>query len=59
MRSSSPIAGAQYHWSAEHAPRKWRALVSYIQGWVTVTGWVAAIGLYDHPISATLMLTKM
>lgn len=22
---------------------KWRALISYIQGWVTVTGWVAAV----------------
>jgi choline transport protein len=40
---SSPIAGAQYHWSAEHSPPKWRALISYVQGWVTVTGWVAAM----------------
>ncbi|KIX09250.1 uncharacterized protein Z518_00329 [Rhinocladiella mackenziei CBS 650.93] len=43
MASISPIAGAQYHWSAEHSPRKWRALISYIQGWVTITGWVAAV----------------
>ncbi|KAK5194141.1 hypothetical protein LTR99_005628 [Exophiala xenobiotica] len=43
MASISPIAGAQYHWSAEHSPIRWRALVSYIQGWVTITGWVAAI----------------
>ncbi|KEF51477.1 uncharacterized protein A1O9_12394 [Exophiala aquamarina CBS 119918] len=43
MASISPIAGAQYHWSAEHSPIRWRALISYIQGWVTVTGWVAAV----------------
>ncbi|KIW68325.1 hypothetical protein PV04_04278 [Phialophora macrospora] len=43
MASISPIAGAQYHWSAEHSPPRWRALISYVQGWVTVTGWVAAV----------------
>ena len=40
---SSPIAGAQYHWGAEHSPPRRRALISYVQGWVTVTGWVAAV----------------
>ena len=40
---SSPIAGAQYHWSAEHSPPRFRAIVAYVQGWVTVTGWVGAV----------------
>lgn len=40
---SSPIAGAQYHWTAEHAPPRARAFVSWIQGWVTLCGWQAAI----------------
>ncbi|KIW92549.1 uncharacterized protein Z519_06396 [Cladophialophora bantiana CBS 173.52] len=43
MASISPIAGAQYHWSAEHSPVRWRAIISYVQGWVTITGWVAAV----------------
>ncbi|KIW12030.1 hypothetical protein PV08_09304 [Exophiala spinifera] len=43
MASISPIAGAQYHWTAEHAPVRWRAIISYIQGWVTITGWVAGV----------------
>ena len=40
---SSPIAGAQYHWTAEHAPPAWRAFASWIQGWITLCGWQAAI----------------
>ena len=42
-RRSSPIAGAQYHWTAEHAPKKYRIFISYLQGWITVLGWQAAI----------------
>ena len=40
---SSPIAGAQYHWTAEHCPKRYRAFLSYLQGWITVLGWQAAI----------------
>jgi choline transport protein len=40
--SSSPIAGAQYHWTAEHSPPKLRAFLSWIQGWVTILAWQAS-----------------
>ena len=40
---SSPIAGAQYHWTAEHSPPKLRAFLSWIQGWVTLLAWQAAL----------------
>ncbi|KAF1985419.1 amino acid transporter [Aulographum hederae CBS 113979] len=43
MASISPIAGAQYHWTAEHSPPQVRVFMSWIQGWVTVVGWQAAI----------------
>jgi len=51
---SSPIAGAQYHWSAEHAPQKWRPFVSWVQGWVTVTGWVAAVASVCYLIATMI-----
>ncbi len=38
---SSPIAGAQYHWTAEHSPRELRAFLSWVQGWVTILAWQA------------------
>jgi choline transport protein len=40
---SSPIAGAQYHWTAEHSPLKFRAFLSWIQGWVTILAWQATL----------------
>ncbi|KAF7505238.1 hypothetical protein GJ744_001101 [Endocarpon pusillum] len=43
MASISPIAGAQYHWTAEHSPPKLRAFLSWAQGWITVIAWQAAI----------------
>ncbi|ERF74053.1 hypothetical protein EPUS_03868 [Endocarpon pusillum Z07020] len=43
MASISPIAGAQYHWTAEHSPPKLRAVLSWAQGWITVLAWQGAI----------------
>lgn len=43
MASISPIAGAQYHWTAEHAPPRARPMLSWIQGWVTLLGWQATV----------------
>ncbi|KAF2100149.1 amino acid transporter [Rhizodiscina lignyota] len=43
MASISPIAGAQYHWTAEHAPPRFQAFFSYVQGWLTVLAWQAAL----------------
>ncbi|EXJ91531.1 hypothetical protein A1O3_00079 [Capronia epimyces CBS 606.96] len=54
MASISPIAGAQYHWSAEHSPLEWRALISYIQGWITITGWVAAVASVCYLIATMI-----
>ncbi|EXJ93573.1 hypothetical protein A1O1_01965 [Capronia coronata CBS 617.96] len=54
MASISPIAGAQYHWSAEHSPIKWRSLISYIQGWITITGWVAAVASVCYLIATMI-----
>jgi choline transport protein len=46
--SSSPIAGAQYHWTAEHSPPKLRAFLSWIQGWVTILTWQAGLAAMSY-----------
>lgn len=41
MSSMTPLAGAQYHWTAVLAPPRVRAFSTWIQGWITVFGWQA------------------
>jgi len=43
MASICPIAGAQYHWTALFAPPKIKNLITWMQGWVTVFAWQAAV----------------
>ncbi|CAG5140244.1 uncharacterized protein ALTATR162_LOCUS667 [Alternaria atra] len=39
MVSMAPIAGGQYHWVSELAPRKRQKFLSYVVGWLCVIGW--------------------
>ncbi|CAF9938637.1 hypothetical protein IMSHALPRED_001033 [Imshaugia aleurites] len=41
--SAYPTAGGQYHWVAVIAWPKWRPLLSWITGWVNVSGWIALV----------------
>lgn len=43
LASICPRAGAQYHWTAVLAPPKIRAFATWMQGWITVFGWQAAV----------------
>ncbi|KAI9774493.1 MAG: hypothetical protein M1835_006012 [Candelina submexicana] len=43
MASILPIAGAQYHWTAQFAPKGWSAFASWMQGWITVFAWQATV----------------
>ncbi|KKK16917.1 amino acid permease [Aspergillus rambellii] len=43
MASICPLAGAQYHWTALLAPPKIRVFTTWMQGWITVFGWQAAV----------------
>ncbi|RLL97436.1 hypothetical protein CFD26_106440 [Aspergillus turcosus] len=43
MASILPLAGAQYHWTALLAPPRIRAFSTWMQGWITVFGWQAAV----------------
>ncbi|EPE32742.1 hypothetical protein GLAREA_07876 [Glarea lozoyensis ATCC 20868] len=41
--SAYPTAGGQYHWVAVITPKKWMALLSWITGWINVSGWIALV----------------
>ena len=36
-----PTTGGQYHWSFCLAPPKYRYVIAYFTGWISVAGWVA------------------
>ncbi|KAL1957144.1 hypothetical protein VTO42DRAFT_6287 [Malbranchea cinnamomea] len=41
--SMAPTSGGQYHWVAMLAPPSISKFMSYMTGWLTVSGWVAAV----------------
>lgn len=43
LSSICPLAGAQYHWTAVLAPPRIQAFITWMQGWITVFGWQAAV----------------
>ena len=42
--SAYPTAGGQYHWVAVIAPESMRRGLSWITGWVNLSGWVSLVG---------------
>ncbi|KAF2014378.1 amino acid transporter [Aaosphaeria arxii CBS 175.79] len=43
LSSAIPTAGGQYHWVSLLAPRSSKKFFSYMTGWLTVVGWIAAL----------------
>ncbi|KAH8728986.1 amino acid/polyamine transporter I [Phaeosphaeriaceae sp. PMI808] len=43
LASAVPTAGGQYHWVSLLAPRSNKRFFSYMTGWLTVIGWIAAL----------------
>lgn len=41
--SAYPTAGGQYHWVAVISWERWMPILSWITGWVNVSGWVALV----------------
>lgn len=39
--SAYPTAGGQYHWAAIVSWKRWSRSISYVTGWINVSGWVA------------------
>ncbi|KAF2188344.1 choline transport protein [Zopfia rhizophila CBS 207.26] len=43
LASMAPTSGGQYYWCAMLGPRKYRKVLSYMTGWLTVCGWQGAL----------------
>jgi choline transport protein len=41
--SAYPTAGGQYHWVAVISWKKWVPILSWITGWINVSGWIAPV----------------
>ncbi|KFX97318.1 hypothetical protein V495_04087 [Pseudogymnoascus sp. VKM F-4514 (FW-929)] len=41
--SAYPTAGGQYHWVAVISWKKWVPILSWITGWINVSGWIALV----------------
>ncbi|KAF2704304.1 amino acid transporter [Pleomassaria siparia CBS 279.74] len=60
LSSAIPTAGGQYHWVSVLAPRSSRKFFSYITGWLTVIGWIAALTSVSFFVAdLTLQLVKI
>ncbi|KAH9871024.1 hypothetical protein J1614_006598 [Plenodomus biglobosus] len=42
--SLAPTSGGQYHWVSMLAPKRSQKILSYVSGWLTLCGWLAAYG---------------
>ncbi|KAE9403332.1 putative amino acid permease [Gymnopus androsaceus JB14] len=54
MASICPISGAQYHWTFIFAPRKWANFITWMQGWITVFAWQAAVTSCSYLIATQI-----
>ncbi|OKP13509.1 Choline transport protein [Penicillium subrubescens] len=54
MSSMTPLAGAQYHWTAVLAPPRVQAFSTWIQGWITVFGWQASTTSICYLVAAQI-----
>jgi choline transport protein len=41
--SAYPTAGGQYHWVAVISWKKWVPILSWVTGWINVSGWIALV----------------
>ena len=41
--SAYPTAGGQYHWVAMISWKKWVPLLSWVTGWINMSGWIALV----------------
>ncbi|KAI0538322.1 amino acid transporter [Xylaria digitata] len=61
LASMAPTSGGQYHWVSMLAPPAYNKFLSYITGWLTLTGWQASVGsgayLTGTAIQGLILLT--
>ncbi|TPX08628.1 uncharacterized protein E0L32_009967 [Thyridium curvatum] len=53
--SAYPTAGGQYHWVAVIAPEPLRVGLSWVTGWINMSGWVALVAT-NSSLSSTLVI---
>jgi choline transport protein len=41
--SAYPTAGGQYHWVAVISWKRWVPILSWVTGWINVSGWIALV----------------
>ncbi|KAI9681716.1 MAG: hypothetical protein M1822_007068 [Bathelium mastoideum] len=55
LSSMVPTAGGQYHWVSILAPPSSKRFLSYVTGWLTVAGWVAALAATSFFVSSLIL----
>ena len=53
--SAYPTAGGQYHWVAAIAPSRLKRGLSWVTGWINVSGWVALVAT-NSSLASTLII---
>jgi choline transport protein len=53
--SAYPTAGGQYHWVAVIAPQSLKRGLSWVTGWINISGWVALVAT-NSSLSSTLIV---
>lgn len=53
--SAYPTAGGQYHWVAAIAPPSMRNQLSWVTGWINLSGWVALVAT-NSSLASTLII---
>ncbi|MCJ1354574.1 MAG: hypothetical protein MMC33_004563 [Icmadophila ericetorum] len=62
LTSMAPTSGGQYHWVSMMAPPKYQKFLSYITGWLTVSGWqafVASDGYLNGTMTQGLIILSL
>ncbi|KAH7152663.1 amino acid/polyamine transporter I [Dactylonectria macrodidyma] len=53
--SAYPTAGGQYHWVAMMAPQSLKASLSWVTGWINMSGWIALVAT-NSSMASTLVV---
>lgn len=53
LLSAWPTAGGQYHWVATIAPTSLKIPLSWVTGWINMSGWVALVTTNTSPCIKT------
>lgn len=60
MASTKPLAGAMYHWTYAMAPMDIRRFATWMQGWITWTGWISmGVGVGSVTTSWIISLVQL